>query len=144
MPPASASRPDRTTDLAAAKYVSLTTYRRDGTPVATPVWIAGDEDGKRLVVITESSTGKAKRLRNDPRVRLAVSDGRGRVKAGAEAVDGTAELLRGDDAQRVRALIDSKYGFTAKVLIPVLYKVRDLVRRRPPADPVGILITLEG
>jgi PPOX class probable F420-dependent enzyme len=127
--------------LARAKYVSLTTYKQDGAAVSVPVWIAGYGDGKQLAVITESTTWKVKRLRNDPRVRLAVSDGRGRVKPGADSVEGTAELVTGDDAQGISRLIDAKYGLMAKVVIPIVYKVRNLIQRRRPAEAVGIVIT---
>jgi hypothetical protein len=55
--------------LAKSKYISLTTFRRDGTPVATPVWVA--QQGDELVVYTVRSSGKAKRLRNSSRVSVA-------------------------------------------------------------------------
>jgi len=74
--------------LAKAKYIALTTFRRDGTPVATPVWLA--RDGDTLVVVTEPSAGKAKRLRNDGRVLVAPCDMRGRATGDPSA--GTAHL----------------------------------------------------
>jgi hypothetical protein len=49
-------------DVAGERFVSLTTFRRDGTPVATPVWIA--RDGDALVVTTPADSGKVKRLRS--------------------------------------------------------------------------------
>jgi hypothetical protein len=51
--------------LAGEKYISLTTFKRDGTPVATPVWVVSD-DGRRLLVWTAAQTWKVKRLRRDP------------------------------------------------------------------------------
>jgi PPOX class probable F420-dependent enzyme len=65
--------------LANERYISLTTYKRDGTSVATPVWVVSD-DGQRLLVWTGADTWKAKRLRRDGRVLVAASDARGNVK----------------------------------------------------------------
>jgi PPOX class probable F420-dependent enzyme len=98
--------------LAKAKYLSLTTFRRDGTPVATPVWLArlGDE----LLVSTVTSTGKAKRLRNNSRVLLAPCDMRGRVTG--DAVVGTARLQ--DDAASAVTfdLIRRRYGLMGRLM----------------------------
>jgi PPOX class probable F420-dependent enzyme len=77
--------------LGQSKYIRLTTFRRDGTPVPTPVWQV--RDGDRLLVITDGTTGKVKRLRHTPRVLIAVSDQRGRVKPGVQDVEGTAEMI---------------------------------------------------
>lgn len=93
--------------LAAGSYVSLTTFRRTGEPVATPVWASRDSD--RLYVWTDAGSGKVTRLRRDRRVVLAPCDGRGRLQGAA--VDGTAVLLEeAADVDRVRALHRAKYG----------------------------------
>jgi PPOX class probable F420-dependent enzyme len=63
--------------LARVRYLSLTTFRRDGKPVATPVWVARQRD--ELVVYTARSSDKVKRLRNNNRVLLAPCGMRGRV-----------------------------------------------------------------
>jgi uncharacterized protein len=65
--------------LAGEKYISLTTFKQDGTPVATPVWVVSD-DGRRLLVWTAAQTWKVKRLRRDPRVVVSASDFRGRTR----------------------------------------------------------------
>ena len=96
--------------LARSKYISLTTFRRDGTPVATPVWVARQGDG--LVVYTARSSGKVKRLRNDNHVLVAPCDMRGRVTG--DVVEGTARLQ--DDAESAIALIRRKYGLQARLL----------------------------
>ncbi len=62
--------------LGEQEYISLTTFKRNGTGVATPVWVMRDSD--HLYVITEAGSGKAKRLRNFSRVMVAPSDMRGR------------------------------------------------------------------
>lgn len=61
-------------ELARGTYLSLTTFRRDGTAVPPPVWLV--RDGKALRVITQADSGKAKRLRNDSRVLVAPCDAR--------------------------------------------------------------------
>lgn len=94
-------------ELAAARYVSLTTFRRDGTAVATPVWVVPFEGGWAFT--TGGEAGKVKRLRRDARATLEVCDRRGRVAAGATVFEGAAIVLDGDDAGRVAAAIRDKY-----------------------------------
>ncbi|MFJ9055563.1 PPOX class F420-dependent oxidoreductase [Streptomyces sp. NBC_00111] len=94
-------------DFARSEYVSLTTYRKDGTPVATPVWAAAD--GGVLYVWTRSDSWKVKRLRNDSRVRVTVCDVRGRIAEGAPSAEGTARLLDGDGTRAVRKVLARKY-----------------------------------
>jgi uncharacterized protein len=98
--------------LSAGAYLSLTTFKKDGTAVATPVWVSRDSD--RLYVWTEATSGKVKRLRNSGRVLLAPSDGRGALQ-GAQ-VQGTAKVLDDPSAfTRVEALHRSKYGWQFRV-----------------------------
>jgi len=61
---------DRLAALAGEKYIRLTTYRKDGTEASTPVWVVSD-DGRRLLVWTGAGTWKVRRIRRDPRVRVA-------------------------------------------------------------------------
>ena len=77
--------------LADASFVSLTTFRKTGVGVSTPVWIA--RDGDELVVTTPRRSGKVKRLRNDPRVTLVPCDRRGRVADGATALEAEARIV---------------------------------------------------
>lgn len=96
--------------LGNAKYVRLTTFKKDGTAVPTPVWLV--RDGAHLLVITALGTGKAKRLRHTGRVLLAPCDGRGRVKPGVTEVEATAELLTDlADVERTQRLVKARYGF---------------------------------
>ncbi|WP_299541398.1 PPOX class F420-dependent oxidoreductase [uncultured Streptomyces sp.] len=94
-------------DFARSEYVSLTTYRKDGTPVATPVWAAAD--GEVLYVWTRSDSWKVKRLRRDTRVRVTVCDVRGRIAEGAPTAEGEARLIEGTDMKRVRKVLARKY-----------------------------------
>lgn len=82
--------------LGDASFVSLTTFRKNGVGVSTPVWIA--RDGDELIVTTPRRSGKVKRLRNDPRVTLAPCDRRGRVADGAAVVEANA-TIEADEAE---------------------------------------------
>ena len=124
--------------LEGARYISLTTFRRDGTPVATPVWVA--PLGDRFVVITQSASHKARRLRRDPRVEVRPCDLRGRVAPGAPRHRGTATFLADDERAAALGAIRRKYGVAAR-LWPVLGRVMNLIRRRPQRP--GAVIALE-
>ncbi|MFD8062873.1 PPOX class F420-dependent oxidoreductase [Streptomyces cyaneofuscatus] len=94
-------------DFARSEYVSLTTYRKDGTPVATPVWAAAE--GEVLYVWTRSDSWKVKRLRNNTDVVVTVCDVRGRIAEGAPKAEGTARLLDAEETRAVRKLLARKY-----------------------------------
>jgi PPOX class probable F420-dependent enzyme len=98
--------------LAGERYIVLTTYRRNGDPVETPVWVAAD-DGE-LLVWTERKSGKVKRLRRNPAVRVQAGDLRGRTKHGA-AVAGRARVLDDAGSELVRRAIARKYGLLGRV-----------------------------
>ncbi len=85
------------TRLGAAKFVSLTIFRRSGVAVSSPVWIA--LDGTDLIVTTPKESGKVKRLRNDARVEIRPSSRRGTVEPDAPTVGGRAVVVD-DDAAR--------------------------------------------
>lgn len=95
--------------FARTRYVSLTTFRKDGTPVSTPVWIAGDDGA--LYVWTNSESWKVKRIRRDGRVAIAACDVRGRIKPGMPTVEGKATLLEEDGLRKVRKLLARKYSW---------------------------------
>lgn len=94
-------------DIAAARYVSLVTFKRNGDEVATAVWIA-PADGKHYV-FSAGEAWKVKRLRHTPRVRLALCTGTGRVTSGW--CDGSARRVEEPKviAAAYRAL-RQKYG----------------------------------
>ncbi len=97
-------------ELGTARYISLTTFRRDGSTASTPVWVVSD-DGRRLLVWTGGSTWKAKRIRHDPRVLVARATMRGRERG--PRLEGTARILDGVD---VRPLLREKYGWQMRML----------------------------
>lgn len=118
--------------------MSLTTYRRDGTPVATPVWIAPLPDG-RAGFTTGADSGKVKRLRNNPEVSLVECDLRGRVAAGSAGVAATAELVEGDAYEAVADAVRAKYGIQYRLL-----ELRDRAKQaigRPGPGEVGVVIS---
>ncbi|WP_204073446.1 PPOX class F420-dependent oxidoreductase [Planotetraspora phitsanulokensis] len=92
--------------LGAEKYVSVATFRRNGTAVATPIWVV--RDGDALAVWTGTRTGKVKRVRNNPEVTVTGCDVRGRVHG--EPMAGRAEVMSAEDTERVRGLLVRKYG----------------------------------
>ena len=87
------------------KYVRLTTFRRSGVGVATPVWFGEAND--KLYVMSRSDSGKCKRLRNNPKVQIAACTIRGRV-TGPE-FGGTAHVLPAEDWPMARKAIHQKY-----------------------------------
>jgi len=97
--------------LPSARYLLLTTYRRNATPVATPVWFA--IDGERLLVWTDARSGKVRRIRRDSRVTLATCTLRGRPTSGA--AEGTAAVLPPEHGGAVQRLIDRRYGPTMRL-----------------------------
>ena len=98
-------------ELAKSQYVLLTTFTKDGRPKPTPVWAAADDD--RLLVISEEKSWKVKRIRNTPRVTLAVCDIRGRPKS--EAIDATATILDKAHNDTVYRAIGKRYGLVGAV-----------------------------
>ena len=96
------------------KYMLLTTFRRDGTPVKTPVWVV-PLDGGGFGFWTSSGSGKAKRLAHTDKVTVQPCDARGRVKEGEPALDASARLVTGAELEAISVKIRAKYGFMAKV-----------------------------
>ncbi len=94
------------------KYLNLVTYRRSGAAVPTPMWFV-EEDGV-LYVRTPARSGKVKRLRNNPRVRVVPSDGRGNPKGAW--IDGRARIIDGAEAERANRLLYRKYGWRKKLI----------------------------
>jgi hypothetical protein len=87
------------------KYISLVSFRRTGSPVATPVWF-GERDEK-LYVMTRSDSGKYKRIRNNPRIRVAPCTVRGKL-TGPE-FEGMARVLPNERWDAARETIHRKY-----------------------------------
>ncbi|MFG1706368.1 PPOX class F420-dependent oxidoreductase [Nonomuraea sp. M3C6] len=118
-------------NLGTEQYVSVTTYRRDGTPVATPVWVA--QDGDAVVFWTPADSWKIKRIRNNPEVSVAGCDLRGNLRTAP--VMGRAEVLDAVETERVRGLLRRKYGLIGRI---TLFGSK---LRRGSTGTVGVRIT---
>jgi len=125
--------------LADSRFISLTTFRRSGEAVSTPVWVG--REGATLVVLTPAESGKVKRLRHDPRVEIRPCGRFGAVADGVAPVLGTAEL-RGhpDDVERARATIRRTYPIESRLILGIERLVERL-RRRPRTERLALLIT---
>ena len=124
---------DRTAVLT-AQYVALTTYRRDGTPVTTPVWAAAEGDS--LYLFSNAAAGKVKRLRNSSRAAIAPCTATGTI-TGAQ-LPAEAFNLTNDQMPKVWKLLTKKYGMAARLFV-AYDRARALLRMQPSA---GIVVHL--
>jgi PPOX class probable F420-dependent enzyme len=99
-------------EIVASKQISLTTFRKDGTPVATAVWHV--TTGNTLTTVSAADAWKVKRLRRNPNVEVVACDLRGRVRPGAQPLKGTAVLLPPEETENARRLLESRY-VTARI-----------------------------
>jgi len=102
------------------RTVLLTTYKRDGTPVGTPVSIA--VAGDRAYVRTFDQAWKARRLRNHPAVEVAPSTVRGRPTG--PAIRARARLLDGEEAARAARLLARKHPLLHGLLVPLAHRLK--------------------
>jgi hypothetical protein len=124
--------PSTLDEIGRAQYAVVTSYRRDGRAVATPVWVV--RDGDALAVWTAAGSGKVKRMRRRPEVLVGPCDMRGRPTG--DAVPGRATILDAEGTERVRELIRRKYRLQGRITL-LLSRLR-----RGLAGTVGIRITL--
>jgi len=96
-------------DIAGSEYILLTTFTKDGRPKPTPIWAAPDGDG--LIVITQGTSWKVKRVRNTPRVTIAKCDMRGNAKSAAVDAIAAVNESRTKDAYDA---IGRRYGVFGK------------------------------
>ena len=119
------------------KYVSLTSFKRDGTGVATPVWFV-IEDG-RVLVQTDGESFKVRRIRRNPHVTLAPCSASGRTRA--PAVSATAEILPAGELEHVRGLVGRKYRIDRIFILPIYWAVQRLRGRTTNGTEVALAIT---
>ena len=93
-------------EVAKARYILLTTFTKDGKPKPTAIWAA--PDGDRLLVMTEEDSWKVKRIRNTPRVTLAICDPRGKPKR--DGIEAVARVLDKSEALAVQHAVNKRYG----------------------------------
>jgi PPOX class probable F420-dependent enzyme len=97
------------------KYLSITSFRRDGSGVATPVWFA--TEGDRLFVMTALGSGKVRRIRRNPFVSIAACSARGQLRG--EPMTARAEILPSTKEEHVKRLIARKYRFDLLFIRPI-------------------------
>jgi PPOX class probable F420-dependent enzyme len=125
------------------KYMRFTTFRRDGTPVSSPVWAVPLEDGK-IGFWTSSGSGKAKRLAHTDRVTIQPCDARGRAKPGTQPIEATARLVTGPEFDAIHDKVVAKYGFFTKIT-KMLGTLGGIVKRkRIPYGDRGVVVTPVG
>lgn len=118
--------------LAAGKYVLVTTHRKDGRTVPTPVWAV--RDGDALGFWTVADSGKVKRIRNRADVLVGPCDVRGNPKG--DPVPGVAEILSAPETERLRGLLKKKYGLLGRLTM------LGSRLRRGPDGTVGVRVRL--
>ncbi len=132
---------DQAMGISDEKYISSTTYRKSGTPVASPTWIV-PLDGDRVGFWTSSRSGKYKRLRNNPRITIQPSDSRGRIKDGTAPVDGTVQLTTsGPDFDAIQNKVRAKYGFMVQ-MARVFNTLGHIGKGTFPYGDVGVVVSL--
>jgi uncharacterized protein len=100
----------RFASLQGQKYINLETFRKNGQGVRTPVWFAAEtEQGlpEKVYAYSTADSGKAKRIRNNPRLRVAPSDVRGKLLG--DWVDAVAAIVSGEEADHAMRLLNKKY-----------------------------------
>jgi PPOX class probable F420-dependent enzyme len=117
-----------------AQYVQLTTFRKDGTPVSSPLWAA--LDGDKLLMWTVTDSWKVKRLRRNPAVVVQACDVRGKKTYG-DPVSGTAQILDTPGSDHARDVVQKKYGLLGWVT------VKGSLLRRGKKGTVGLAITAD-
>jgi uncharacterized protein len=112
--------PDAIGQFAKAKYLSLETFRKTGAGVRTPVWFAEDPASRSAAhpittfyVYTLPDSGKAKRIRNNPKARIAPCNMRGDLRGAW--VDARARICDGSEVEKGQELLRHKYGLMKKL-----------------------------
>ncbi len=103
---------DKLAQFGGQKYLNLESFRKNGQAVRTPLWFA-EGDGV-LYFYTVAHSYKVKRLRNNPHVRIAPCDVRGKLKG--DWIEATARLLDDTEARRADELLNRKYGWQKRTL----------------------------
>jgi hypothetical protein len=122
------------------KTVLLTTYKRDGTGVSTPVWWVDLDDGS-FGFWTSSGSGKAKRLAHTARVTVQPCNNRGVVQAGTAPQEATASLVAGAEHEMIRRKVVAKYGFATKITKLIAKTFWTLQGKRIAYGDRGVIVT---
>jgi len=117
-------------------YISLTTFRRDETAIPTPMWFA--LDGERILIWTSPTSGKVKRIRNNPHVTVAPCTARGKVTGAAFSA--TATFLPDREAAHANDLMNAHYGFQKRLLDGVKWLIGTVRRTRKTGNGFLVII----
>jgi PPOX class probable F420-dependent enzyme len=121
-----------------ASYIDLTTFRKKGTAVSTPVWFAQDMENGILYVETSGDSGKVKRIRHTPRVTLAPCTIRGKVIG--DVTEGQARIVKDTtEIFKARGALHRKYGLQRQIFYFVMELVA-LIRRNTESTDAYIAI----
>lgn len=122
------------------RYLSVTSFKRDGTPVATPVWFVSD--GVQLFALTDLHSAKVWRMRRNPRVLVASCRANGKLRS--EPVPAHVQVQTATpELERVQSLLTERYRITYR-LVMFFYRLgRRLGRRRSVPDGAALAITVE-
>jgi uncharacterized protein len=118
--------------LSGHAYINLETYRRNGQAVATPVWFTIDDNNDMIYVVTRTKTGKVKRLRNNPKVRIVPCGMRGQPKG--EWLNGKATFATQQQLDIALKQRNKKYGLKARL---------SGIFSRTKGDLIGITISVD-
>jgi uncharacterized protein len=122
---------DKLSQISSFKYINIETFKKNGSAVRTPIWFIVHE--RVIFFRTDSKSGKVKRIRNNPHVRIAPCDIRGNIKG--TWFDGKAKFADAKESSIVFSMIDKKYGLLT-ALIRSFNKIRG-------TDPIVLSIVLD-
>lgn len=117
------------------RYLNVTSFKRDGTGIATPVWFVSD--GRRLLAFTDLHSAKVRRIRRNPFVLVASCRGDGKVRR--EPVSALAEVLTEDaDLEHVQELLLARYKISYRVVM-LFYRLGRRLRGQPSVADGAVL-----
>lgn len=122
------------------RFLSVTSFKRDGTGVATPLWSVSD--GSRLFAFTDLRSAKVRRIRRNPVVLIASCRPDGKLRM--EPVPAHAEVLTAaPELERVRELLTTRYKISYR-LVMLVYRIGRRIRRKSSvADGAALAITVD-
>ena len=133
-------RPANLEALFPGRYLSVTSFKRDGTGVATPVWFVSD--GSRLFAITDLHSWKVRRIRRNTHVLVAPCRPDGKLRR--EPVPARAEVLTAiPELERVQKLLLARYKISYRVVMLFYRLGRRLRGKQSVADGAALAITIE-
>jgi uncharacterized protein len=126
--------------LFTGRYLSVTSFKRDGTGVATPVWFVSD--GRRMFALTDLHSGKVRRIRRNPCVLVASCRADGKLRS--KPVPARVEVLTATaDLERVQKLLMERYKISYRLVMLIYRLGRRLRGQRSVADGAALAITVD-